>query len=97
MAYKIQTNIDITVMRTHSNRKLHSLLRLLRNGDQNGYGKRLEEEAEDQEGKSGEKKKAQGETLEEVASSHARANPIKNRKMRAKKGGYGGPRHGFKM
>ena len=63
-------------MRTHSNRKLHSLLRLLRNGDQNGYGKRLEEEAEDQEGKSGEKKKAQGETLEEVASSHARANPI---------------------
>jgi len=57
-------------MRTHSNRKLHSLLRLLRNGDQNGYGKRLEEEAEDQEGKSGEKKKAQGETLEEVARAH---------------------------
>ena len=55
-------------MRAHSNRKLHSLLRLLQYGDQNGYGKRLEEEAEDQEGKSGEKKKAQGETLEEVAS-----------------------------
>ena len=55
-------------LRAHSNRKLHSLLRLLQYGDQNGYGKRLEEEAEDQEGKSGEKKKAQGETLEEVAS-----------------------------
>jgi len=68
MAYKIQTNIDITVMRAHSNRKLHSLLRLLQYGDQNGYGKRLEEEAEDQEGKSGEKKKAQGETREEVVA-----------------------------
>ena len=60
-------------MRVHSNRKLHSLLRPLQYGDQNGYGKRLEEEAEDQEGKSGEKKKAQGETLEEVASQYARA------------------------
>jgi len=60
--------------RAHSNRKLHSLPRLLRYGDQNGYGKRLEEEAEDQEGKSGEKKKAQGETLEEVTSSHTRAH-----------------------
>jgi len=56
------------VLRAHSNRKLHSLLRLLHYGDQNGYGKRLEEEAKDQEGKSGEKKKAQGGTLEEVAS-----------------------------
>jgi len=57
MAYKIQTNIDITVMHAHSNRKLHSLLRLFQYGNQNGYGKRLEEEAKDQEGKSGEKKK----------------------------------------
>jgi hypothetical protein len=68
MAYKIQTNIDITVMRAHSNRKLHSLLRLLQYCDQNGYGKRLEEETNDQEGKSGEKKEAQGETLEEVVA-----------------------------
>jgi len=58
-------------MRAHPNRKLHSPLQLLQYGDQNGYGKRLEEETKDQEGKSGEKKKAQGETLEEVASSRA--------------------------
>ena len=52
------------------NRKFHSLLRLLQYGGQNGYGKRLEEETKDQEGKSGGKEKAQGETLEDALNAH---------------------------
>jgi hypothetical protein len=63
MPSRSSTNYFLASGKISHDRKFHALLRLLQYGDQNGYGKRFEEETKDQEGKSRGKEKAQGETL----------------------------------
>jgi hypothetical protein len=57
-------------MRCLSHRKLHSLPGPFEHGDRIGYGKKFEEEADDQKGKSREKEKAQRETFEVATRKH---------------------------